>query len=264
MFKFNNVTVACIAVGILSGCSSQPTMTAQKENSSVLAPVTNDIVNEAEQLEAERVAQEAKIEQEREKAQAYLSSAVPMSKEKFNALVQNVPEQDEFESYRDLFDSYVTKNQELYFIDAKLDQWNKNFMNENNGYYSISVPISELTRNTSTYEASNSFGKKVLVERIIAHQDKISLDKSYIATTKEKGKALKGKTVRVYYTLAKSKDYGLRYIDRPESFCSPLQISEPTITSPQEIIMSGCELQANVVKSVILDSNETIKLVKTW
>lgn len=261
MFKINNVAVACILSGIFSGCASQPAMTEHKESRPVFAPVTNELtkikVDETEQLKVEReiVAQ---------KAQAYLSSVVPMSKEKFNVLVQNVPEQDEFESYQDLFDTYVAKNQDLYFVDVKLDQWNKNFMNENNGYYSISVPITELKRNTSTYEASNSFGKKVLVERIIAHQDKISLDKPYIATTKEKGKALKGKIVRVYYTLAKSQDYGLRFINRPESFCSPMQISEPTINNPQEIIVSGCELQANVVESVILDSNETIKLVKTW
>ncbi len=228
--KFNATVIAGLLTALLSGCAAQPTSTA-------LNPSLDNARDQA----------------------------IAMTPSEFNAVVAGVPEQDEFEAYRDMFDAYVTGHQAVYYADVTLANWHKNPLDASEGYYLLTQPMGESTKETQSYEFVNEYGELVQVAKTIVHADKINFDKKYIATNKENGRALKGETVRVFYTLATSDDYLLKKVTGPQALCKPAQLTKPTYFNPRQIILTGCQLQANVIDSVLLSSGEPIDLaVSNW
>lgn len=189
-------------------------------------------------------------------------NAMIMTPEKFNSIVEGAPQQDEFEPYRDLFDAYIASKQYVYYTDITLKKWNKNPLDEHNGYYLLLHNIGEPSKTQDDYEVVDHLGQAIKLKKTTFNVDSINFDKDHIKTDKDNGRFLQGQTVRVFYTLAKSDEYVLKTIKGPKSICKPITLINPSYDNLHEVILDGCQLQATVVDSILLSTNEHIALEK--
>lgn len=198
--------------------------------------------------------QQEKISQEE------MINAEKLTKVSFGQIVQNLPKDDKFVKYSDLYENYID-SLSVYYTDIQLSSWNQ----AAEVYELPSITINQGKKIKDSYQGMNSFGAEFEISRTIRNDDAILLAHTQLKPkNKEEAKQIDGNTVRVYYkfvpAVSKFNNGSFPSFDvyAKSAVCGKHQSLLPTTDQTYDWSNNGCQFYAVVLKGVDLKTQQEI------
>ncbi len=225
-------------------CQSSPT--------SSQPPVVNDIKTVAVQV----------VEAPDIKAPPIEANAVQMEYKTFKEIISQLPKEDKFGGFGEKYTSLINHYGGIYYSDVILSKWNQT----SSKYDLPFVMLKTVKPKQAYYTGVNGYGAKFKVLRMVFQDDRIAFNNPDLASIPvSEARALDGATVRIYYKLNNKGYYSNSSDDFAEyrhEICREKIKPEVTTQYPFELLDHGCQINGDVLKVVVLQTNKELKLAE--